>query len=292
MAASSQAFSFLRLAIVLVVASSLCATLASSLGIADEDLAPRDPLTKIIKNHKIIAEIHVAAVDNTVRHDSPYAVFVTCALSHIMIAPSIKLFWRRKWLFEFCISVAGLLCSFMYHSCQAFNVEFILPELKWHVLDNVFVICNFANMFTYLAILRDGRTDFLIKASALFIAIVTQTRAPWEITHTIFPIFLFGMIPIVCLLTVHRTMNIYDFKNFATGTGLLGVAIPFFVLGLDDAHDPYRMFHGIWHVFAGTSAYYLWQSVKLPVATNLQTIMYGENGNALLNRIPRDKSEA
>ena len=58
------------------------------------------------------------------------------------------------------------------------------------------------------------------------------------------------------------------------GVGTSLCAVPFFVLGLDDANDPYRMFHGLWHIFVGGASYYLWQTVRCPVATNLQCALF------------------
>lgn len=46
-----------------------------------------------------------------------------------------------------------------------------------------------------------------------------------------------------------------------------GVAIAFFTRGLDDQTDPYRFFHGCWHMFVGISAYFFWNAVTGPLGT-------------------------
>jgi hypothetical protein len=59
----------------------------------------------------------------------------------------------------------------------------------------------------------------------------------------------------------------FDMKNALMGFGLLIAAVPFFVAGLDDDNDPYRLYHGCWHLFGGLSAFYLWRVVKNHITT-------------------------
>ena len=61
-------------------------------------------------------------------------------------------------------------------------------------------------------------------------------------------------------------------ENVMLGFGLLVVALPFFVAGLDDDNDPFRVFHGMWHLTGGFASLYLWRVVKYPGAVMLQPL--------------------
>ena len=45
---------------------------------------------------------------------------------------------------------------------------------------------------------------------------------------------------------------------------MLGIGVIFFVIGLDDGNDPGRVFHGTWHMLAGSASYWLWRIVAVP----------------------------
>lgn len=221
------------------------------------------------------------------RNDPPMILFLTCVVSHVTILPALRLLWRRRWMFEVCCGIGGLIASFLYHACQALDGVFFMSELKWHILDNIFVICNFANLAAYVTMFRDARVDFMFKFAALFVALVTQIKAPWEITHTIGPIALFGSAPFIGMLYDRRSYQCFDTKAAVMGMGLLIVAVPFFILGLDDDNDPYRIFHGLWHVFVGISANYMWRIVKTPMAASVQTVAFADNSHSTLIAGPR-----
>jgi len=60
--------------------------------------------------------------------------------------------------------------------------------------------------------------------------------------------------------------SVYDAREVMVGGGFLIGALIFFLLGLDDPNDPYRIFHGAWHVCGSFASLRLWRSVKDPVA--------------------------
>lgn len=206
------------------------------------------------------------------REDPPIAVFITTVVSHLtLIAPLLQLI-KRKWMFEAFISVFGLTSSFMYHTCQSFDTRIFLSELQWHRLDNIGALSSFGIFWTYMACIKDPVVEAYVKYACVFITLLAQEKDPWNEFYTFIPVVIFAMIPFFFHIFVHRRMPQYDKKNTLLGFGLLGCAIPFFVAGLDDDNDPYRIFHGVWHLMVGIASFYLWRVVKFPGAVALQPL--------------------
>jgi predicted membrane channel-forming protein YqfA (hemolysin III family) len=184
--------------------------------------------------------------------------------------PSVMQLIRRKWMFEASVIVFSMTCSFMYHTCQSFDTRIFLTELQWHRLDNIGALTSFGIFWTYMACIKDPIVDAYIKYSCMFIALLAQEKDPWNEMYTFIPIVVFSMIPVFAHIFVHQRGPAYDRRNLVLGFGLLAAALPFFVAGLDDDNDPFRVFHGLWHLIGGASALYLWRIVKNPGAIALQ----------------------
>jgi hypothetical protein len=206
------------------------------------------------------------------RQDPAWAVFITCCLSHLSIAPAAVQLIRRRWMFEAAVTCFSIFVSFMYHTCQSFNTRLFLTELQWHRLDNIGALSSFGIFWTYMACIRDPVVDAYVKYACVFVALLAQERDPWNEMYTFVPICISAMIPFWFHLFVHRRRPQYDVKNALLGFGLLGAALPFFVAGLDDDNDPFRIFHGMWHLLIGISSFFLWRIVKNPGAVALQPI--------------------
>lgn len=222
------------------------------------------------------------------RNDSPFIVFLTCVVSHVTILPCMALLFKRRWLWELFVVIGSMLSSFMYHACQALGVRMFLTELQWHRIDNIFAIAGLGQVFIYAANFSDPTLEFSLKSSALLVGIIAQERDPWNVLYTVVPIGFYASIPIIGAFTWNRRVlgSTYDKKALVLGIGAFACAVPFFILGLDDDNDPYRMFHGLWHLIGGVAAYYLWKLVKNPQAVALQTIMATESAT-MLGRLQR-----
>lgn len=218
-----------------------------------------------------------------VRDDPAWAVFITCCLSHLSIAPAMLQLYRRRWMWETAVTIYSITCSFMYHTCQSFQTRIFLSELQWHRLDNIGALVSFSIFWTYMACIRDPVVEAYVKYACVFIALLAQEKDPWNEIYTFVPIVLFSMIPIVWHGLIHQRSPPYDMRNAVTGFGLLAVALPFFIAGLDDDNDPYRIFHGLWHVFGGVSSFFLWRIVKVPGALVLQPLSEKERGGTAIS---------
>ena len=225
-------------------------------------------------------------------------IFLTNVVSHIsMLFPVLQLI-RRKWVLEACVGGFAVFTSFMYHLTQALQTTIFMEELQWHFLDNIGAISAFAVLFTYASCIRDAQTESWLKLIFVLFALVVQMPHPWDVQYTFGPIGLFSLMPVVSFLykviffspensnkstsfpppqqqssflarAQHVFSTSYHVKEIAIGGGALCVALFFFSLGLDEKHDPYRVYHGMWHVCGGFSSLHLWRIVKDPIANDV-----------------------
>ena len=195
-------------------------------------------------------------------YDDDYIVFFTTVVSHAAIVPACLQLYRRRWMFEFSTAMFAVLTSFMYHFCQAFHTQFYLTELQWHRLDNIGAIACFSCTFIHFCCFKRAEVDMGVKYFALFVAILAQERYPWHIEYTVVPVVVFASLPFIVHALVHRNTPPWDMKELAIAALTLMVAVPFFVMGLDDDNDPFRVFHGMWHLLGGLSMLHMWRVVK------------------------------
>lgn len=194
-------------------------------------------------------------------------VFITTVLSHVAMIPTFVILYRRCWIFEFAVIMMGYVTSIMYHFCQSMGdgSTIFLSEGQWHRIDNIAALTLFGVYFSYLCNFRSPWVDISIKYFLFMISIVLQQKDPWNINYTLGPIACYGTLPFLYHGLVLRRLPQYDWKNFVFGFSLLGLSFFFFLLGLDDANDPYRSFHGLWHFVGGCASYFLWSIVRHPL---------------------------
>jgi hypothetical protein len=208
-------------------------------------------------------------------------IFVTNVISHAFMFATVKQLIQRRWHFEACFAAFAMFSSFLYHLTQALQVKIFMEELQWHFLDNIGAIGSFAIFFNYACCHRDPHQDNYFKIILVLFSVVIQVPHPWDIQFTFAPIALFALLPLISLIyrtmyqtslnlslcqRVHQALTmVYNPREAAIGIGLLVCAFYFFGLGLDEKHDPYRMYHGLWHTFGGLSALHLWRIVKDPI---------------------------
>lgn len=214
--------------------------------------------------------------------DPVAAVLLTTVVSHLTIVPALRLMFRRHWYFEAFMGAFCMMTSLLYHLSECVGNHFFLSELQWHRLDNVGAIGSFGALFGYLADVNPhGATDGLhvflrplMQYGALAIALITQEKDPWNEAYTFGPILFFALWPLASHLAQGRRPR-YRWAVLGKGLGLLFVGIFFFVLGLDDANDPCRIYHGMWHLCTGFALNLLWRVV--PVSNRRPALLGGGN---------------
>ncbi|CAJ1021411.1 putative Protein (DUF3522) [Leishmania utingensis] len=202
------------------------------------------------------------------RHgESPAILFIMTVLSHLTMLPTPYFFYRRNYIFEFCCAVFGLLASFMYHTTESFGTAIFLTEIEWHRLDNVGVISMMGIWYVYLCCFQNPFVDMSCKCFCVFFTLVVQQKNPWDIRLTVSPILLFSLFPIVKHCLVEQRPPSISRKHLAYGLLCFCIGIIFFILGLNEHADRYRLYHSAWHFFAGLSAFFFWVMVKAPGCT-------------------------
>lgn len=217
--------------------------------------------------------------------ENPFVLFLTTVVSHITMISTPYLFYKRHYVYELCAATFGLIASLMYHTCDSFDVTIILSEKQWHRLDNVGIISMMGVWYVFVCCFTDPIVERACKYCTLLITIVFQQLHPWDVRFTAIPIMLFGLLPVVQYCFVLRRLPSLNLRYFLIGAGCVLLALPFFVLGLNDAEDPYRVYHGLWHFFGGLSSICFWLMIRSPGVTGQlarPTPMMAVKGDALL----------
>jgi hypothetical protein len=212
-------------------------------------------------------------------------IFVTNVVSHLFILPTLRQLLQRRWTFEAIVTLFSITTSFTYHLAQVLQAKLFLDELQWHWLDNVGAISSFGVWLTYMGCIRDPFVDQYVKYATVLIAVFIQVPHPWDPRFTFGPIAAFFLIPITtfcirfatcpgsCGTRVQAALSVYTGREALIGALLLVVALFFFSLGLDEKSDPYRAFHGLWHLVGGLSSLHLWRIVRQPTAAETATAL-------------------
>jgi hypothetical protein len=96
--------------------------------------------------------------------------------------------------------------------------------------------------------------------AGFILTLVMQVKHPWDLENTFVPIIVAFAVLTYSLAT--KGKGIYNMYYLKRGGTYLGIAIFFFILGLDDENDYLRIYHGLWHTFGSIASFYLWQSVE------------------------------
>ncbi|RNF04151.1 hypothetical protein TraAM80_05302 [Trypanosoma rangeli] len=213
------------------------------------------------------------------RDDPAWALFATTVVSHLPMIPTAYLFLQRRYVYEVCIAAFGLSSSLLYHTCQSFDATIFLDELGWHRLDNIAVLAWMGMWFVFICTFKDPVVERASKYFTLLVSIIFEEKDPWNLAYTVAPILVFACIPLVVFLYDGR-LPVVDYRHLLAAALLMGLAVPFFIAGLNDAKDPCRIYHGLWHLLGGIASYFMWMMVKTPGATG----PYPKMGSIVLHR--------
>ena len=204
------------------------------------------------------------------RSDSEKAawVFIT-ALTNLLAVPFVfrrAVLLKRHLAFEAVLSAFTIGASFMYHLCDSLQLYggrgIILGEGAWHRLDNVGSILCFVVLLIHFTDYADELHANLNKFGMLWLVLIAQEYAPWDLRFTVGPIALQ-----ICIMVAKRvlvdnaTLPPIDPRMAWRAAFLQGVAFVFFYFGLDEHSDPMRISHGLWHTFSAVASQYHWRVV-------------------------------
>ena len=156
-----------------------------------------------------------------------------------------------------------MITSFAYHMLDSIALPFYFLSVdQWHILDNIGSITCIQMVIIELMKMDDRFIHESLKVIAILSAVVFQEIHPWDLNNTIGPILIYLVALILrCIylrkLTFMEHLNVRIMgKSFI----FLFAAVFCFFKGLDDHKDPYRLFHGFWHINIGFFSFYFFQS--------------------------------
>ena len=198
-------------------------------------------------------------------------MLVATGFTNLAYIPVLFLAYRRKALFHLYVGSFTLLCSSLYHCQEALSFRLYLSASGWHRLDNV------GSIVSWLAVLINcmdnldwndrgyyvspvvAKVDYHLLYASFLSVLLAQTKDPWGKLHSFLPIALITVIFLLKVVFVRFPR--VDWTYFRLSIPWLCGAAYFFVRGLDNNTDYLRGNHGMWHVCAGVSIFYLWQSI-------------------------------
>lgn len=208
------------------------------------------------------SNMSVDFTDGTGESESPWPVFVTCVLSHLPMFLTISVLYRRRLPFECMAGCFSVLVSFMYHTCECFDTIVYLSPLRWHRLDNIGAITSLTVTCVHMACIENQLIVDYAKFAMFFVVVVLQEGRPWDVEFTLLPVCVGVAVPFVSHAMWKRRRKGLLWQRVFVGCALLGMAVVCFQLGLDEKNDPFRMFHGFFHVFVALGIFTFWSSIR------------------------------
>ena len=189
--------------------------------------------------------------------------------------PAMSVMLHDGRLFDFAVAFLLFFSSIMYHLSESWNTNSLfLTELQWHQMDNIGVLATIASTNVHICDFESPIVAGLMKWATFYVTLMCQLKDPWNLYFTVIPLVVFFLLPpfkygyvyvsrLVSSSSSHHQNSskpIFGriiWKNFLIAVMFLaGFGGPCFVLGLDDANDPHRFFHFLWHLFGSIASYY------------------------------------
>ena len=188
-------------------------------------------------------------------------------LTNVAGLPVVYLNLKKGRMFEAVIMFYTFVTSFMYHLCDSLELKgdkgLWLSEGQWHRQDNVGAIMCFILLFIYMCDFKNEKHAELFKYIFLCIVILLQEKSPWYLNFTIGPIVASALVFVLKRIIVDKgafpTCN-PTYLKYAVIIHSIGLVC--FARGLDEHTDPYRFFHGMWHMMCGIGGWFDWQLLK------------------------------
>lgn len=182
-------------------------------------------------------------VGSSPRQRGPALEFVVVVLSNAFLLVPLWMLARRHRTVDVVFGAALIVSSTLYHACDTLQVDILMTAGNWHRLDNLFVLLS----YTTLGALVLGPCD-VFRATTTVVAIFFQELHPWHIACMALPLgYAFGFVWLC------KTRRVVD-RGFVTALFVQCLSLCCFVRGLREDDDPYRVFHGCWHILNAAAA--------------------------------------
>jgi len=190
-------------------------------------------------------------------------VFCFEVFSDLTFLPPLLIMHRHRRHFELYIGAFQLATGFLYNFCNALNVQMFLTELQWHALNNILTTTYFLLLLIHLQANSNPNVDIVLRYIAFTSVWIAQIKDEyWQPFYTALVVAAFSAMP-VCKFFGAMRLPPYDGEMLVKGLCGAAAAAVCFAVGLNDAVDPFRLFHGLSQALVGVALYYLWQLVPL-----------------------------
>jgi len=184
-------------------------------------------------------------------------------ITDMAFLPPLMVMWRYRRHFELYVGVFQLATGILYNVCNALNVNLFLTELQWHALNNILTTTYFLLLLIHLQANTNPTVDIVLRYAAFTAVWIAQIKDEyWNPYYTALVVIAFCIMP-VCKFGGAMRLPPYDAEKLCKGLVTGAASAVCFLVGLDDAVDPYRLFHGLSQALVGGALYYLWQLVPL-----------------------------
>jgi len=197
-----------------------------------------------------------------------FVTFLFAVGSDCALVPSLLVTAKNRKHFEVFVGFSAIVTGFLYNACDALDVSLFLTQDEWHRINNVMGITYCALLAVYLMCNTSNDWNTLLRYNAFASVTVAQVRdgfwmerSQWSVlviaAYALLPILKFAKLK--CVPAFHR-------QKTRNGLAFAAIAAAFFVMGLDETNDPFRISHSIAHVFMGATLYNLWGIAPTPEA--------------------------
>lgn len=130
-------------------------------------------------------------------------------------------------------------------------------------MDNVFAITSFGLVLLHTCgVIVDD--DAQLRWTVFLISLVIQEKEPFNVIYTIIPCLFFTALGLTLRFYYRNTRKVvYNKRNMLIALIFVVFGVFFFLLGLDDANDYLRAYHGMWHICAAIFGYFCLTSVHV-----------------------------
>ena len=228
------------------------------------DRAAKSPvLLCMIIGMLLLLNVAILAVDTSVI-EAQSLTFVFTACTDLALVPALIVMARYRRHFEMFVGILQMTCALAYNICNALHVTIFLKETEWQMMNNVMAITYFALLMIHLAHSENENLNIVLRYIAFATIAIAQVKDRfWSLRWTYGPIVTFGALPALKMLKEKR-LPPYNRSRMIKGLGFGAVGCVCFRIGLDDKHDPFRFWHGMFHLFIGMALYHLWGIVPDP----------------------------
>lgn len=214
----------------------------------------------------LLLNVAIFAVDTSVI-EAQSLTFVFTACTDLALVPALLVMARYRRHFEMFVGILQMTFALAYNICNALQVTIFLREKEWQAMNNVMALTYFALLMIHLAHSENENLNIMLRYIAFATITIAQVKDGFRtLRWTCGPILAFSALPLLKCLAQKRVPP-YNRARTIKGAAFAAGAFVCFRIGLDEQHDPFRFWHGMFHLFVGTALWHLWGIVPDPDTT-------------------------